>query len=98
MNQADFPTQVASKEHWMDICATETLLPLSGWNKVIILTCMFYVLYVYSSYEIRIQYMYCQLDAMYCFILYYYHNITGSNYSIFDSLSMNSSTLAYASN
>ena len=34
LNESDVPAQVASKQHWMDICATETLLPLSGWNKV----------------------------------------------------------------
>ena len=62
MNQADVPTQVASKQHWMDICATETLLPLSGWNKVECCVCM-YIMYGDT------QYMY----AMQCFILYYYH-------------------------
>ena len=49
MNQANVPAQVASKQHvWMDICATETLLPLSGWNKVLhYFKCMYIYIYIY---------------------------------------------------
>jgi len=32
--KGDGSAQVVSKQHWIDICATETLLPLSGWNQV----------------------------------------------------------------
>lgn len=34
LNEADNPASQTPKQHWMDICATETLLPLSGWNQV----------------------------------------------------------------
>ena len=49
MNQANVPAQVAPKQHvWMDICATETLLPLSGWNKVLhYFKCMYIYIYIY---------------------------------------------------
>ena len=31
----DNSAPTVSKQHWMDNCATETLLSLSGWNQVI---------------------------------------------------------------
>lgn len=36
VNEAAGSASGVPKQHWMDICATETLLPLSGWNKVIL--------------------------------------------------------------
>ena len=35
LNEADGSAPGFPKQHWMDICATETMLPLSGWNQVI---------------------------------------------------------------
>lgn len=35
LNKADGSAPGFPKQHWIDICATETMLPLSGWNQMV---------------------------------------------------------------